>query len=287
MPFCVCNQQRIRTNKQTNTEIIPQSAYSFALDITDDLQTLSTNSAPPGDLNQGLLYVPDLLYGDPCINASRPYIPANVTRQANLPPTNDYALIALAPWISPNCTLGYLTAARRDPARAFIFYLTNRDSDDEDPPPISDPAWSLQDGGSWKSANKYPVYAISSHRGSMLMHQLSAYSGNMTNVPYGHELTEIYQDSRDYARLYTEIRISRCSPSHFLIPKTRSNNHLQSLFPDTFWWLVGMLTLYYLRFWNISRSLGVPSHCAWGFDSGYHWRVPSHALDSASATPGP
>ncbi|KAI9852109.1 MAG: hypothetical protein M1824_002173 [Vezdaea acicularis] len=194
------------TNDTTDYRV--DSAYSFALDITDDLQTLSTNSAPPGDLNQGLLYVPDLLYGDPCINASRPYIPANVTRQANLPPTNDYALIALAPWISRNCTLGYLAAARRDPARAFIFYLTNRDSDDEDPPPISDPAWSLQDGGSWKSANKYPVYAISSHRGGMLMHQLSAYSGNMTNVPYGHELTEIYQDSRDYARLYTEIRIS-------------------------------------------------------------------------------
>jgi hypothetical protein len=30
------------------------------------------------------------------------------------------------------------------------------------------------------------------------------YSGNMTNVPHGHDLTELY-DSRQYVRLFVDI----------------------------------------------------------------------------------
>lgn len=42
--------------------------------------------------------------------------------------------------------------------------------------------------------------------GNRLMHQLSLYSGNMTNVPWGHDISELPgTDPRDYVRLYTRI----------------------------------------------------------------------------------
>ena len=153
-----------------------------------------------GETIEGLLYVPDLATSDPCYNVSEQYIPYNVTRKANLPST-DYSLIALAPWISPNCTKSYLAAAQ-GPARAFIFYLLNNDTGT--PPPVNSAVWALQDGGQWKSTNKYPVYAVPMQTGTLLMQQLAQYPGNMTDVKNGHLLTEQY-DSRDYVRLYTEI----------------------------------------------------------------------------------
>ena len=153
-----------------------------------------------GETIEGLLYVPDLAISDPCYNVSKQYVPYNVTRKANLPST-DYSLIALAPWISPNCTKSYLAAAQ-GPARAFIFYLLSNDTGS--PPPVDSAVWALQDGGQWKSTNKYPVYAVPMQTGTLLMQQLAQYSGNMTDVKNGHLLTEQY-DSRDYVRLYTEI----------------------------------------------------------------------------------
>jgi hypothetical protein len=58
----------------------------------------------------------------------------------------------------------------------------------------------------------YPVYAISGYLGGQLMVQLSHYSGNMTSVPYGHEISELPgTDPRDYVRMYTEIDTSNLS----------------------------------------------------------------------------
>ena len=159
----------------------------------------------------GFLYVPDLEDGDPCVAVSSQYIPSNVTRQANLPPT-DFTLIALAPWISVECTKAYLAAAQLDPARAFLFYLVDNGlangtfNGSAQPPPISSPAWNLDDGGAWRSGNSFPIYAVSTDIGNQLMHELSLYSGNMTEVPYGHVISELPNtDPRDYVRLYTEI----------------------------------------------------------------------------------
>jgi hypothetical protein len=160
--------------------------------------------------------VPDLDDGDPCIDISRQYVPSNVTRQANLPPT-DFTLIAVAPWISVECTQAYLAAARFDPARAFLFYLAGNSTNgtfngSAQPPPISSPAWDLQDGGAWRSANSFPIYAVPTDVGGELMHQLSLYSGNMTQVPNGHEISELPGiDPRDYVRLYTSINTSNSS----------------------------------------------------------------------------
>ena len=171
--------------------------------MTGDMETLSTNSVNAGAVVKGLLYVPDLDKTDPCINSTKPYIPSNATRQANLPP-QDYHLIALAPWLSPECSQSFLVSADGDPIQAFLFFLPNRG--DQMPPSIADGVWGVGDNGLWKQNHQYPVYGISTTIGTALMKELSLYSGNMTDVPYGHNLTEIYSDLRDYVRIYADIR---------------------------------------------------------------------------------
>lgn len=157
--------------------------------------------------------MPDLANADPCVDVSSQYVPSNVTRRANLPPEN-FTLIALAPWISVECTQAYLASARVDPARAFLFYLIDNGTFDASakPPPISSPAWTLNDGGAWRSDNPFPIYAIPTNVGNLLMHELSLYSGNMTNVPNGHEISELPDtDPRDYVRMYTSIDTANSS----------------------------------------------------------------------------
>ncbi|KAJ5037209.1 uncharacterized protein L3040_007388 [Drepanopeziza brunnea f. sp. 'multigermtubi'] len=179
---------------------------SFAQRAEKNLETLSTRDADLDGKISGFLYVPDLKQDDACFNVSKEYVPANVTRQANLAPT-DYTLVALAPWISVECTLSYMRAARSDPVRALIFYQANNVTDPTTPPSGSS-AWDLRDGGAWRTKHQFPVYAVPGVLGSTLMRQLSLYSGNMTEVPYGHQLTEVPGvDPRDYVRLYTQIRL--------------------------------------------------------------------------------
>jgi hypothetical protein len=122
----------------------------------------------------------------------------------------DFTLVGIVPWINTECTLAYLAAARLDPCRALIFYLP--DSSTTQPAPSDSDIWDLNDRGSWKSTFPYPVYAVPGSIGAGLMHQLSLYSGNMTNVPFGHEISELPQiDPRDYVRLYTRLITSNSS----------------------------------------------------------------------------
>ncbi|KAI9868107.1 MAG: hypothetical protein M1813_006852 [Trichoglossum hirsutum] len=180
---------------------------SFNLLIDTNILTLSSSTVSGSMDIQGLLYVPDLDSFDPCSKQPSPYIPKNVTRQANLP-REDYRLVAIAPWISINCTLAYLAAARQDPIRAFIFYPLGNGTGPL--PPASDQMWGLHDGGQWRSHNKYPVYAVSGQVGSTLMTHLNHYSGNMTDVENGRYLAEMY-DIRDYARIYVDIKTGKLS----------------------------------------------------------------------------
>jgi hypothetical protein len=179
---------------------------SFELKDNDSIRTLSTSVTGNGDNVKGLLYVPQLQSDDPCYNTTKSYVPGNVTRRSDLPDSG-FSLVALAPWISINCTSSYLSSARRDPVKAFIFYLP--DNSTTEPPPVNDPRWSLRDGGRWKSQNGFGVYAIPGVLGASVMHQLSLYSGNMTDVPNGADLTEIF-DPRDYVRLFAMIDIGKC-----------------------------------------------------------------------------
>ena len=93
-------------------------------------------------------------------------------------------------------------------SNARLHLLPSRQWNDSTPP-VNSSVWDLGDGGNWKTANDYPVYAVPSNIGQEMMHQSSLYSGNMTSVPYGHQISELPDiDPRDYVRIYTEIHVS-------------------------------------------------------------------------------
>jgi hypothetical protein len=183
-----------------------QDTLSYQLNDNSDVRTLSTNVPGTGGSVKGLLYVPELRNSDSCFNITKTYFPHNVTRRSGLPDSG-FPLVAVAPWISINCTSSYLAAARVDPVTAFFFYKP--DNGTVEPPPADDPGWSLQDGGRWKSENDFGVYAVPGALGATLMTQLSLYSGNMTDVPNGAKLTEMY-DPRDYIRLFAMVNFGEC-----------------------------------------------------------------------------
>lgn len=155
---------------------------------------------------QGLLYVPDLEDGDPCTEALAPYLPEDVVHQWNLPPTN-YNLIAFAPWVSAECTKALLASARADPLRAFIFYQPSNST--AKPPSANSGVWELNDEGRWKTQTHFPVFAVSGLYGQELMEQLGLYSGNLSEVPYGQNISSVYDaDPNDYVRIWTQITCS-------------------------------------------------------------------------------
>ncbi|RYP44549.1 hypothetical protein DL768_008998 [Monosporascus sp. mg162] len=158
---------------------------------------------------QGLMYVPNLESEDPCHEMASAYIPQNVTRQANLPMSN-YNMVALAPWINAECALSYFAAVRRDSLRALLVY--HPDTDALRPPDADDSIWDLGDGGNWKRQYHFPVYAISSGAGHRMMQQLSLYSGDLSEVPFGSDIATTYHpDPSDYVRVWTELIISNSS----------------------------------------------------------------------------
>ena len=95
-----------------------------------------------------------------------------------------------------------------DGVRGGIFFHPGNDSDQ--PPPVSDRSWSLEDGGQWKSDNPFPVYAIPGMLGAFLLEELAQYSGNLSQVPYGPELVKIYSSS-DLIRLVGRLDVDTTS----------------------------------------------------------------------------
>ncbi|PPJ51291.1 hypothetical protein CBER1_08940 [Cercospora berteroae] len=176
-------------------------SMSFQFLTSFDIRTLSSRGTNRGNDVTGLLYVPTLAESDPCVNASAPYVPQNVTRREQLPP-DDFNLIGLAPWVSSTCALHYMEAARRDPVHSLVFFVP--DNGTGIPPDVHDRQWDIPNAGNWKAENGFPIYAINGEKGAKLMNASSLYSGNMTDVPFGHDLTEFY-DSRDYVRLFVDI----------------------------------------------------------------------------------
>ncbi|KAJ4421875.1 hypothetical protein N0V82_003475 [Gnomoniopsis sp. IMI 355080] len=180
-------------------------AYSSDIDSNITILTSNYATTQSGTI-QGLLYVPDLPEDDPCKALEAQHVPKTAVRQADLPPS-DYNLIALVPWYNATCTKLYMEAAASDPIRGFITYLPTADSDK--PPDVDDEIWSLHDHGAWRSSIKFPVYAISGSAGSNMMTPLGLYSGNVSSVPYGANISAIYGASADdYVRLWTEIHVN-------------------------------------------------------------------------------
>lgn len=174
---------------------------SYTFETSGNIRTLSTNGASGGADITGLLYTPELDPNDQCFNLTRPYVPENAVRRVDLPDT-EYALVAIAPWLRPDCTLAYLTAARNANTQGFLFFKPDNSS--AEPPPANDVEWSLGDGGNWKSANLYPVYALDGVTGYTLINATAQYGGNISTVPHAQQLLETYRVG-DSLRLVVDV----------------------------------------------------------------------------------
>ncbi|KAH8728485.1 hypothetical protein GQ44DRAFT_737684 [Phaeosphaeriaceae sp. PMI808] len=188
-------------NYDNNKFTTINDSLSFQYRIFNNIQTLSTKGIDTSSDPYGILYVPDL-HTDSCIEEERKHILPNVTRLANLPASKNYALIAVAPWYSPQCMIEYFTAARKAPTKALLVYQPGQS--DTKPPVLNDPSWNLEDGGSWQRANTFPTYALTSITGANIMTQLARYSGNVTSIPHAEELDDILEPS-DYVRLWATV----------------------------------------------------------------------------------
>lgn len=186
---------------------VVQSDIAYSAEINDNITILSSKYAPTSNgIIQGLMYVPDLDSDDPCKELESAYVPSTAVRQSDLPPS-DYNLIALVPWYNGSCTKSYLAAATVDPIRAYITYRPDNTS--EKPPDANNEQWNLHDSGAWKTNSKFPIYAVSGLTGSSMMEQLSLYSGNVSSVPYGQNITALYSpDADDYVRIWSQIHVS-------------------------------------------------------------------------------
>lgn len=127
-------------------------------------------------------------------------------------PEYDYNLVALAPWLSPACTLAYLSAAQRVNTQAFIFFLP--DNTTLEPPEENNVKWELGDGGEWKSDNPYPVYVVPGLTGYDLVTATAQYSGDLASVPHGDELLNEF-DSRELLRLYVDVDTGKSGSSTY------------------------------------------------------------------------
>lgn len=186
--------------KQVNNATL---AYDYLTSF--DIRTLSTVGASGSSDVRGLLYTPDLPPTDSCNNQSAAYIPQNVTRIADLP--KSYDLVALVPWVSGQCTLNYMQAARRDPCKGFLVFIPGNST--STPPGADAPIWDFG-SDDWQGENGFPVYAIPADSGSTLLMHSALYSGNMTEVPHGEELAQSSGDSNAYVRLLADIDTGMC-----------------------------------------------------------------------------
>ncbi|KAL2184465.1 hypothetical protein L209DRAFT_766972 [Thermothelomyces heterothallicus CBS 203.75] len=189
------------------------SDLSYSAQFFGNTTTLSSRFASIANgVISGLLFVPDLPDGDSCNWETAPHVPASAVRLADLPPMNLH-LIAIAPWVNDHCSEAYLNAARITPVQAFLFYQPGTGSDS--PPPADADDWHINGGSNWMKRASFPVFAVSGTVGEVVMQHLSLYSGNITEVPYGRNLTDrSLADSADYLRIWTELEI-RSPPSGF------------------------------------------------------------------------
>ncbi|KAM4058599.1 ring finger domain-containing protein [Hirsutella rhossiliensis] len=178
--------------------------------ISTNLTTLTTTNAPKLDGTfGGLLFVPQVTTVPSCDAQQYNFIPRNVTRREQLPPSN-FNVVAIAPWFSMECTLAYLASAARGPVRAFIFYKPNNSTNK--PQEVDSPVWNLDDDEEWKKKHHFPIFAVSGLEGQRMMTQLSLYSGTTDRVPHGEEINQLYGPSPDdYVRIWTDLTMQNSS----------------------------------------------------------------------------
>ncbi|GAB1310212.1 RING-H2 zinc finger protein RHA1a [Madurella fahalii] len=183
------------------------SAMTYSVRFTGNTTVLSTRYSGTADgVIQGLLYVPDLPWLDPCVDETAPYVPFTAARRRNLPPTN-FHLIALAPWVNARCSEAYLASARSAPVRAMLFYTPGNSSDA--PPAADSPTWHIHGNADWMSQSNWPIFAVPGLVGQIMMQQSSLYSGNLTEAPFGPSIANRFRsDPEDYLRVWSELVVS-------------------------------------------------------------------------------
>ncbi|EGE06827.1 RING finger domain-containing protein [Trichophyton equinum CBS 127.97] len=175
---------------------------SYQLDLGDNLVTLSSNG--PGESISGLLYVPELS-NDACNEEAKSLIPPNVTRRSDFPKP-PCALMAIAPWISPNCTLAFLDAANDDRVVGTVLYIPNNSTSKL--PMGNGTIWKLDEDDTWKLNHPFPVYAIPGAYGKQLVNEIALYSGNLSSVPHGNALSSEY-GPKARARIFARVDVAR------------------------------------------------------------------------------
>lgn len=169
------------------TVTYPPASLSYAQSITSAQSLANNPNLSPS--YAGLLYFPSTLH-----NCSDPALPGNGVPQNGI--TLDrlpigFNLIALIP-ISA-CTPDYLMQAKRDQAEAAILY--NYSSMSNSPSPSLTNSFSVFNN---------PLYGIAAEDAGPILQNMVNYSGNMSSVPLGQNLTSIY-DPTDYVRLTLTI----------------------------------------------------------------------------------
>lgn len=177
-------------------------AISFSYREQKQIVALSVTDTLPGSDINAILYTPTIRPQSLCPETVK-YIPTGA--DTNVIPKSNIGYVALAPWINANCTEAYFAAVQSDPIRAFVFYALDNSST---VPNGNEPVWDLSDGGNWRSQNKFPVYAVPSLTGQIVIQQIAAYSGNISSVPNGPQLASIYPNT-DFIRLAIYIDLGK------------------------------------------------------------------------------
>jgi len=181
----ICKLTLPRVDRFTVT--YPPPALSYAQNIQDAQSLVNTPNLSPS--YAGLLYFPanPRNCSDPAVLGNG--IPSNGITLETLP--LGFNLIALIPITA--CTSDYLMQAKRDQAEAAVLF--NYTSMSNTPSSSLTNTFSVFDN---------PIYGITSEDVAPLLQNMVDYAGNMSSVPFGSNLTAVY-DPTDYVRLTLTI----------------------------------------------------------------------------------
>lgn len=154
----------------------------------------------------GLLFVPSLEPHDPCYDITASSVPLNVTRYEDVSDFG-YSLVGLAPWVTAECSLSFLSAAQKVGTHAMIFFQPS-DNDTGIPPDSNDSRWTINDGDKWRMDNNYPVYAIPGPAGTSLINDLTWYSSETPDDKKDNS-TENFALQTTTKRLFARIETGR------------------------------------------------------------------------------
>jgi hypothetical protein len=146
--------------------------------------------------------VPSLEPHDPCYSITASSVPENVTRYEDVKDFG-YSLVGLAPWVSPECSLSFLDAAKEVGTHAVIFFQPSS-NDTGVPPDSNSPVWTIDAKKEWRLDHQYPVYGIPGPAGTALINDLSWYSGNPPATKRDNSNTQFVtqtENNRLFARL--------------------------------------------------------------------------------------